>query len=105
MQIFAPEREYEAPPVRCVIEIQGRTHGAVFTEYHRHSSHFDEKMNTIKNKMIIKKFDLDNPVICHGIYETILFYGREINCYWCNNGKTLIEMQDIELDTVKYKIV
>lgn len=92
MLIFAPEREYKAPPVKCVIEIQGRIYDAVLTEYRRHSSDFDEKMNMTKNKTIIKKFDLDNPVICHGIYETVLFSDKEVNCYWCNNGKTLIQI-------------
>ena len=92
MLIFAPEREYETPPVKCVIEIRGRIYKAVFTEYHIHSSNFDEKMNMTKNKAVIKRFDLDNPVICHGIYETVLFFGEEVNCYWCNNGKTLIQI-------------
>lgn len=89
---FAPEREYETPPVKCVIGIRGRTYDAVFTEYHMHSSDFDEKMNMTKNKTVIKKFDLDNPVIYHEIYETVLFCGTEVNCYWCNNGKTLIQI-------------
>lgn len=92
MLIFAPEREYETAPVRCVIGIRGRIHNAVFTEYRGYSSNFDEKMNMTKNKTVIKKFDLDNPVICHGIYETVLFCGMEVNCYWCNNGKTLIQI-------------
>lgn len=48
MLIFAPEREYETPPVKCVIEIQGREYNAVFTEYRRYSSNFDEKMNMTK---------------------------------------------------------
>lgn len=48
MLIFAPEREYKTTPVKCVIEIQGRTYDAVLTEYCRYLSDFDEKMNMTK---------------------------------------------------------
>lgn len=92
MLLFAPEEEYETLPAGCILEIQGKRYNAVFTEHHIFFHWFDEKMNVISEESIKRKFQLDRPVICHEIYEIVLFSGMEINCYWCNDGKTLIQI-------------
>lgn len=92
MLLFAPEREYETLPVKCVLEIRGEKYIAVYSEYRRHLFWFDEKMDAKKDKTTIRKFQLDRPIIGYGIHEIVLFNGMEINCYWCNDGKTLIQI-------------
>lgn len=86
------DRNYETPPQRCVLEIQGKKYDAVFTEYHMISFGLDENNRQVKYETIKRRFRLDKPVVFTQIFVPVIFDGKEIECYQGGEGKFLIEM-------------